>query len=117
MIKPNGIPIMNYFDPEIYAKEKELLFKNRPIYLGAKGMLQKDGDYRVVERVNDSKVLTLKNDQISLVDNICSHRQAKMMTGTGNSKYLSCPYHRWSYEHDTGKCVNSPFCKNDRVEV
>jgi phenylpropionate dioxygenase-like ring-hydroxylating dioxygenase large terminal subunit len=40
-----------------------------------------------------------------------------MMTGTGNSKYLSCPYHRWSYEHDTGKCVNSPFCKNDKVDA
>lgn len=117
MVEQMGIPIKNYFDPEIHQLEKKVLFKNRPNYLGAKNMLKKEGDYRVVERLNDSKILTLKNSSYTLLDNVCAHRQAKMLSGAGNSHLITCPYHRWSFEHDSGKCVNAPLCKNNKVDA
>lgn len=116
MVHFTGIPISHYFDSGVYAKEKLALFKNQPIYLGATGMLQNEGDFRVVEREFGSKILTLKNSKITLLDNICAHRQAKMLKGSGNSSSINCPFHRWSYEPDTGHCINAPMCKNDKNE-
>ena len=111
----NGIPIANYFDEEIHKKEMECFFKNTTQYIGATSMLKKDGDYRVIERLNDSKILTRKNGKLHLIENVCSHRQAKMVSGSGHNQNITCPLHNWSYNGE-GKCTNTPFfegCKKD----
>ncbi|MBC7427599.1 MAG: aromatic ring-hydroxylating dioxygenase subunit alpha [Bacteriovorax sp.] len=110
----SGIPIENYFSEEIHKKELECFFKNSIQYIGASSMLKKDGDYRVVERLDEAKILTRKNSDLYLLENVCSHRQAKMVSGQGNSINISCPLHNWSYNAE-GKCVNTPFfdsCKD-----
>lgn len=104
----NGIPIANYFDKDIYKKEMECFFKNNSSYIGASSMLQKDGDYRVIERLNDSKILTKKDGRLNLIENVCSHRQAKMLKGSGNTQNITCPLHCWSYDNN-GTCTNTPL--------
>ena len=111
----SGIPIVNYFDEDIYKKEMECFFKNSSQYIGATSMLKKEGDFRVIERLNDSKILTLKNGEINLIENVCSHRQAKMICGSGNSQNITCPLHNWSYDA-AGKCTNTPFFNNGSKE-
>lgn len=107
----SGIPIKHYFDEAAHKKEMETLFSNRPIYIGATGMLKNDGDYRAVERMGESKILSKKDGEFALLDNVCAHRQAKMVSGAGNSRYITCPFHRWSFEHGTGNSVRLPLCK------
>lgn len=111
----NGIPIQNYFDEAIHKKEMECFFKNNSQYIGATSMLKNDGDFRVVERLNEAKILTKKNGQINLLENICSHRQAKMISGTGNAQHITCPLHCWSYDGE-GHCVNTPMFDGDKKD-
>lgn len=108
MKSTKGIPIVNYFDKDIYRQEMDCLFKNNISYIGARSMLKKDGDFRVIERLNDSKILTLKNGKLNLLENVCSHRQAKIATGCGNSQNITCPLHCWSYDGN-GDCINTPL--------
>ncbi|MGZ3790503.1 MAG: aromatic ring-hydroxylating oxygenase subunit alpha [Bacteriovorax sp.] len=110
-----GIPIQNYFDEAIYKKEMDCFFKNSSQYIGAVSMLKNEGDFRVVERLNDTKILTKKNGQINLIENVCSHRQAKMIEGSGNSQHITCPLHCWSYDGE-GNCTNTPMFDGDKKD-
>lgn len=114
MKETRAIPIKNYFDPDIHALEMKKFFDRRPNYIGAMSMLKEEGDYRAVERLNEARILSWKNGKIALLDNICAHRQAKMVSGSGNSSNITCPYHHWSYEHGTGRCVRAPLCKEEK---
>lgn len=103
-----GIPVHHYFDKDIYQKEMEIFFKNTSQYIGAASMLKNEGDFRVVERLGDSKILTRKNGKIHLLENICSHRQARMISGSGNSPTITCPLHCWGYDGE-GNCKSTPM--------
>jgi len=103
-----GIPIKNYFEEEIFEKEINVFFKDCIQYIGSSTMLKYENDYRVVERMNNRKILFKNSDEICLMENVCSHRQAKMISGTGNSQLITCPLHNWSF-NGKGKCVATPF--------
>jgi choline monooxygenase len=111
----NGIPIENYFDETIYKKEMECFFKNSSQYIGASSMVKNEGDFRVVERLNESKILARKNGELHLLSNVCSHRQAKMISGSGNTQHITCPLHCWSYDGE-GNCTNTPLFDGNKKD-
>jgi choline monooxygenase len=111
----SGIPIENYFDKDVYDKEMECFFKDNANYIGALSMLKADGDYRVVERLNEAKILTKKDGKVNLIENVCSHRQAKMITGSGNAQTITCPLHCWSYDGN-GSCTNTPLFNGNKED-
>lgn len=115
MNKMPGIPIKNYFDGEIFKKEMECFFKNNSQYIGAASMVKKEGDYRVLERLDESRILTRKNGRLNLLENVCSHRQSKLATGSGNSVNITCPLHCWSYDGN-GNCNNTPFFDGNKKD-
>lgn len=114
--KSNVISMQNYFEEEFLTLERKKLFANRPEYIGSAGMLKEDGDYHVVERSNQSKVLIRSAGEIQLLDNICSHRQALILKGFGQVKKMTCPIHQWRYDLE-GQCENTPMMTCDKSKL
>ena len=47
--------------------------------------------------------LVRNGERIELLSNICRHRQAIMLTASGNVQNIVCPVHRWTYDL-SGSC-------------
>ena len=110
-----------YFDPRIYQLEKQLLFNAGPNYTGHELLTPNLGDYHALAWAGDAKALVRNSDDkskgVSLLGNICRHRQAIMLRGRGNSKNIVCPLHRWTYALD-GKLLGAPhFPENTCLDL
>ncbi len=112
LIKPGSaaasqLPVAWYFDPRIYALEKRLLFDAGPNYAGHELLTPESGDYHALPWAGDAKALVRTANGVSLLSNICRHRQAVMLRGRGHAKNIVCPLHRWTYGLD-GKLLGAP---------
>jgi phenylpropionate dioxygenase-like ring-hydroxylating dioxygenase large terminal subunit len=92
------LPVSWYCDPRVYAAEQRLLFPRAPGYVGHELMVPNTGDYRVLDWRDESQVLVRNPGGIELLSNICRHRQAIMLKGSGNAHNIVCPIHRWTYD-------------------
>jgi phenylpropionate dioxygenase-like ring-hydroxylating dioxygenase large terminal subunit len=92
------LPVSWYFDPEIFAREKSLLFDAGPNYVGHELMVPKTGDYHTLGWTDHAKMLVRNAGGIELLSNVCRHRQAIMLEGRGNVENIVCPLHRWTYD-------------------
>lgn len=106
------LPVSWYVDPNIYALEQQHLFANAPHYLGHELMVPNVGDFHVLSWTGEAKSLIHQSTGISVISNVCRHRQAIMLKGRGQAKNIVCPLHRWTYDLD-GKLLGAPhFEKN-----
>ncbi len=103
-----GLPLSWYFDPEILEIERQALFGAGPKYSGHVSMVKKDGDYFTLGGQQAGKLLVKNNGRPHLVSNVCRHRQAEMLTGSGHAKNIVCPIHNWAYDLD-GRQLAAPF--------
>ena len=101
------LPVSAYFDVELYQREIELLFKQGPGYIGHELMVPDSGSYRTLEAENEGRVLVRNPDGIELLSNVCRHRQALMLNGSGQTENIVCPLHRWTYDLD-GHLLGAP---------
>ncbi|WP_233590455.1 aromatic ring-hydroxylating oxygenase subunit alpha [Legionella qingyii] len=101
------IPVHWFFDPSIYQLEKEYIFKQSPQYVGHQLMVPNLNDYYVLKRSNNTEMLIHHQDGISLLSNICRHRQALLLSDSGNIKRIRCPIHSWSYNIQ-GELIHAP---------
>lgn len=90
--------IPRYHDPEQFRREQALCHARG--YLAHELMLPESGFHYTVDWQHDSVMVVRDGDEIRKVDNICRHRQAKIVQGHGQSKRLFCPVHRWAYNLD-----------------
>lgn len=100
-------PVAWYVDPIIYALEEKHLFIHAPNYLGHALMVPNVGDYRVLDWSGEAKSLIHNQDGIRVMSNVCRHRQALMLKGSGHTKNIVCPLHRWTYNLE-GKLLGAP---------
>jgi phenylpropionate dioxygenase-like ring-hydroxylating dioxygenase large terminal subunit len=108
------LPLSWYFDPKIAAIEQQVLFDNGPGYVGHVGMAPEHASYRVLDWRNNGAWALVNNDgRHNLVSNICRHRQAIMLKGSGQlpGGTITCPLHRWSYDA-CGKHLGAPAFPN-----
>ncbi|MCC7006058.1 MAG: aromatic ring-hydroxylating dioxygenase subunit alpha [Ottowia sp.] len=102
------LPVTAYFDETLYQKEIEFLFKPGPGYVGHELMVPQIGDYHTLTAENEGRVLVRNESGITLLSNVCRHRQAIMLNGRGNAlRNIVCPLHRWTYNLD-GKLIGAP---------
>lgn len=101
------LPVASYVDPKIYALEQAYLFPRAPSYVGHTLMVPNVGDYHVLDWANEAKTLIHHQDGLQLVSNVCRHRQAIMLNGSGNTQNIVCPLHRWTYDLN-GKLLGAP---------
>jgi len=106
------LPVSAYFDEKTFELEKRLLFQAGPGYVGHELMVPEVGSYRSLEWLDHSKLLFRTGDGVSRLSNICRHRQAIMLEGSGKADRIVCPIHRWTYNQQ-GELLGAPhFAEN-----
>lgn len=87
-----------YFDDRILERE-EILFKQLK-YLAHELNVDstQENFYYCLPQEDNARMLIRSAQGIELVSNICRHRQAVMLTGSGKlSSNIICPLHGWTY--------------------
>ncbi|HWQ37057.1 MAG TPA: aromatic ring-hydroxylating dioxygenase subunit alpha [Burkholderiales bacterium] len=106
------LPVRWYFDPAIFAMEREVLFARGPNYVGHELMVPEIGDYQTIAWLEHGKTLVRTASGVALLSNVCRHRQALLLEGRGNAQNIVCPVHRWTYDLH-GKLLGAPdFAEN-----
>ncbi len=102
------LPVTAYFDEALFAHEIETLFKQGPRYIGHEQMVPTAGSYYALPAENEGRVLIRDQaQQIKLLSNVCRHRQAIMLNGSGQVQNIVCPLHRWTYDLN-GQLLGAP---------
>jgi choline monooxygenase len=121
-VDPLPLPVYAYSDPAIYDQEMRRIFHPTAQYLGHALSVPQVGDFHALPQENEGRVLVRTPLGISVLSNVCRHRQAIMLKGRGNTGRLLnqpagqapivCPLHRWTY-NDQGRLMGAPhFDKN-----
>lgn len=105
------LPVDWYFDEQILQEEKKLIFDAGANYVGHALMAPNAGDYRSLEWADHANLLLNQPDAPGnywQMSNICRHRQAIMLQGTGQvNGTIVCPIHRWTYDV-AGQLIGAP---------
>jgi phenylpropionate dioxygenase-like ring-hydroxylating dioxygenase large terminal subunit len=73
------------------------------------------GDYLSFDMLSEPIALVRQKDgSVAGLSNVCRHRMATLLDGSGNTRTLVCPYHRWTYGLD-GRFVGAPCMKEHRA--
>jgi phenylpropionate dioxygenase-like ring-hydroxylating dioxygenase large terminal subunit len=94
--------VIEYIDVSIANTEKKIIFEESPICVGTAALIPNQGDWFTLD-IGDKSILIVRNNktEISAYLNICSHRGAKLIEGSGTKAYaFKCPYHSWVYNLD-----------------
>ena len=98
-IVPRSMPPSFYKDESIVADEIEQLFINGWVCVGRADEVPEIGDYYTLDIVNEPLIVTrTKSGDVAVLSNVCRHRGSQILSGKGNNKRFTCPYHRWSYD-------------------
>lgn len=97
-------PSYYYFDDNIFEKEQDRLFHNAR-YLGHELAVN---NYLTLEQDNHARTLIRTDRGVECISNVCRHRQAIMLKGSGTTKNVVCPLHGWTYDLN-GQLVGAPY--------
>ncbi len=89
-----------YVDPDRFARERQVYFRDTPLVVGASCRIPAPGDF-FTDDYSDVPMLVVRGDdgRVRVLANMCRHRAARVETrdhGSGCAVF-SCPYHGWSY--------------------
>ena len=101
------LPVSWYFDEKLFELEQRLFFEAGPGYVGHALMVPELHDYRSLEWLDHAKLLVRQQNGSELLSNVCRHRQAIMLQGSGNARNIVCPIHRWTYDM-RGTLIGAP---------
>ncbi len=100
-------PVEWYFDEKLFELEKKLIFDAGPGYVGHELMVPEPYNYRSTEWTDHANILVRQPDGIYEMSNVCRHRQAIMLQGSGTARNVVCPIHRWTYD-TAGELIGAP---------
>jgi phenylpropionate dioxygenase-like ring-hydroxylating dioxygenase large terminal subunit len=112
------LPVHSYFDEGLFRQEQEKIFQLAPGYLGHELAVPEVGDHLALPQEAEGRALVRSApgpEGISLLSNVCRHRQAVMLRGRGQSTgggHIVCPLHRWTYDLQ-GKLAGAPHFDHD----
>ena len=100
------LPSSWYHDEQLFELERHRIFERSWQYIGRLETLSRPGDY-VTATVGDVPVVAVRNDRNELAGfvNVCCHRLAEVVQGSGHRGVLQCHYHAWTYDLD-GRLVS-----------
>ena len=102
------LPVAWYFDPEVFALEKQAIFAAGPNYVGHEQMVPNVGDFHTLAQLDHARMLVRNEAGVELLSNVCRHRQSIMLEGRGNAPNIVCPLHRWTYDL-RGELLGAPL--------
>ncbi|MBI1907220.1 MAG: aromatic ring-hydroxylating dioxygenase subunit alpha [Rhodocyclales bacterium] len=113
-LAPTGaqLPVSAYCDQQVFEQEKRLLFDQGPGYAGHALMVPEVGSYRSQEWLDHARLLLRTEEGVHQLSNVCRHRQAIMLEGSGKARHITCPVHRWTYDQH-GKLLGAPHFKEN----
>ncbi|TFZ00335.1 aromatic ring-hydroxylating oxygenase subunit alpha [Ramlibacter humi] len=96
------LPVSSYFDNALFKREMETFFHRGPRYVGHSLAVPEAGDYYALPQEGEGRALVRTPKGVELVSNVCRHRQAVILRGSGSVNAESggnivCPLHRWTY--------------------
>ncbi|MBX2881574.1 MAG: aromatic ring-hydroxylating dioxygenase subunit alpha [Granulosicoccus sp.] len=108
-VKPTlSLAARYYTDPAVFQAEKYGVLATTWQFAGHVSQLVHPGDYFCFS-IADENLFCVKtrSGEIKGFYNVCQHRAHQLLSGTGNSSQIICPYHAWTYEL-TGKLRSGP---------
>ena len=98
-----GLPPACYTDPAFYRREIDSVFLSSWIMVGRLERIPGPGDYFTAD-VGGVELIVLRDSErrIRAYSNSCRHRGSRLLSGSGNIRAISCPYHAWTYALDGG---------------
>jgi benzoate/toluate 1,2-dioxygenase alpha subunit len=96
-------------DPEVFAKERDLIFDHSWLYIGHESELTKKNDFKT-RTVAGRPLIFAKDNKgaLKVWINSCPHRGAMLCREReGNARFLTCFYHGWSFS-TAGEMVSMP---------
>jgi Rieske 2Fe-2S family protein len=116
------LPGSAYSDPEVFAREQELIFEHLWFCAVRSSDIGKPGAFKTVQVGRESILITRsRSGEARAFFNICRHRGAQLCTEESGEvrRSFQCPYHAWTYDLD-GKLIAAPNLTKmpdiDRVE-
>ncbi len=97
------LPAAAYIDSQIFDLEKETIFFKSWLFAGHTSELSEPGSY-VTRQIFDQSVFVIKgtDGEVRAFYNVCSHRAHELLSGSGQTDRIQCPYHAWSYHINGG---------------
>ncbi len=102
------LPPEAYYQSDWHAREARQLFRRTWNYVGDSRDLPQPGAYLTAD-IGGAPVLVVRDadGELRAFHNVCRHRGAKLLDGSGECSAIVCPYHRWRYDLD-GALSNVP---------
>src|SRR5262249_47298745 len=95
-----SLPASWYTDPAIAAAERDRIFRRGWQYVTRLDTVARVGDF-VTSIVADVPVVVVRSEKgLHAFVNVCRHRRHEGVSGAGNRRTLTCPYHAWTYDLD-----------------
>lgn len=120
-----SLPSHYYTAPEIFQREKDLIFAQEWFCAGREEELPSRGDLKVLELAGESiLVVRTEKGELRAHHNVCRHRGARLCETAQDSHWnvnlaggvtpsgsIRCPYHQWTYNLEGG-LIGAPFLKD-----
>lgn len=100
--EPGEIPVSHYLDANRLAREREVLFAQRPIAVAHVSELATPGACIVSDELGTSLLVVRGTDGVlRAFRNACRHRGTRLVRESPcRAKAFVCPYHGWTYGLD-----------------
>ena len=103
------LPVSSYFDEALHRREMDSIFQHGPRYVGHALSVPDVGDFHALPQEGEGRVLLRTPRGVELISNVCRHRQAVILKGSGSTLAsavsggnIVCPLHRWTYSAGDG---------------
>jgi len=95
------LPARFYFDQDIFDLEMDRIFARNWWYAGHQSQLGEPGRY-LTTQIHDQNIFIVRDraGDLKAFYNVCQHRGHELLTGTGKTNVITCPYHAWAYDFD-----------------
>lgn len=88
-----------YCSEDVAALEKDRIFMKTWLCVGREEHIPKAGDFFTQRIADEPFVVTRDADGgVNAFVNMCLHRGVPVVSGCGNQRDFSCPYHAWLYD-------------------
>ena len=94
------LPASWYYDPSVYARERDAIFGREWLAVGRASLLQQPGHYLATAMAGWPLLLVVDSaGELHGFHNVCRHRAGPLVwDGDGHCTALVCRYHGWAYD-------------------
>ena len=97
-----------YTEPKFLQIEQQQVFHRSWQFLCHEEKLRAAGSY-VTMNIEGQPIVAIRNrdGELRAYYNVCKHRGHELLSGEGQTKRITCPYHAWTYDLD-GALITAP---------